>query len=349
MCLGLFWRKSSDMTRALTLCFGLIAGISFLSAQTDCEVFNVQALSAAYVELDVDTVLLQPDGSYEIELTNGNVVSMVLGCTNEGYFEYDAAANVDDGSCAVLIVPGCTDPSYTEYHAGANVDDGSCETYDPTCTAVAFGGHSYNVTYIGGQCWFAENLRTAQYANGNSIPGNYGPVSWSTSTSYGVQAVQGDDDANIADYGRLYNSHAMLDERNVCPTGWKVPSDEEWDALLSNVGENPGLKLKSSLFWNGTSSGTNEFDFDARPGGYRFSSGSYYGTGGLGDYWSTTTWRQFNSSNEVSSNSIGTVYAEHGFSIRCLKDGDIQGCTDPAYIEFNPAANADDGSCLTQE
>ena len=42
------------------------------------------------------------------------------------YLEYNAEANVDDGSCAELVVFGCTDPTACNYSGGYNTDDGSC-------------------------------------------------------------------------------------------------------------------------------------------------------------------------------------------------------------------------------
>ena len=53
-------------------------------------------------------------------------MELVFGCTDAGYLEYDAAANLDDGSCATVVVEGCTDSSADNPTDGANVDDGSC-------------------------------------------------------------------------------------------------------------------------------------------------------------------------------------------------------------------------------
>jgi len=54
--------------------------------------------------------------------------ALAFGCTDAAYLEYDASANTDNGSCAILIVEGCTGAAYTEYNALANIDDGSCTT-----------------------------------------------------------------------------------------------------------------------------------------------------------------------------------------------------------------------------
>ena len=78
----------------------LVLPVAHLFAQEDCDVFNIQDLSAAYLNFSVDSIILQPDGSHEVHLSNGTTYTMVLGCMDPAYVEYDAAANTDDGSCA---------------------------------------------------------------------------------------------------------------------------------------------------------------------------------------------------------------------------------------------------------
>ena len=91
--------------------------------------------------------------------SGGIETDIVPGCTDDGYLEYNAQANQDDGSCTTVKVDGCTDDGYIEYNAAANFDDGSCATVivngctnsaafnynaaanvdDGSCTAVASG------------------------------------------------------------------------------------------------------------------------------------------------------------------------------------------------------------------
>ena len=78
-----------------------------LSAQEDCELFNLQELAAENLALHdsianfaVDTIILQPDGSFEVQLSNGTTFTQVLGCTDPADVNYNAAANTDDCSCA---------------------------------------------------------------------------------------------------------------------------------------------------------------------------------------------------------------------------------------------------------
>ena len=83
------------------------------------------------------------DSSFEIPCTtdcytgNGAVVGnncccepCILGCTQpQGSINYNPEATCDDGSC-VPFAFGCTDPNATNYDASANMDDGTCKTDD---------------------------------------------------------------------------------------------------------------------------------------------------------------------------------------------------------------------------
>ena len=124
-----------------------------LSAQEDCDLFNIQELSAAYLNFSVDSTILQSDGSYEVYLSNGTTYTQVQGCTNPAYTEYNASANTDDGSCATSVVEGCLDPAYVEYSASANTDDGSCATLIVNgCTSSAYTEYNASANTDDGSC-----------------------------------------------------------------------------------------------------------------------------------------------------------------------------------------------------
>ena len=79
--------------------------------------------------------------------------AVVNGCTDPAYIEYDALANTDDGSCATAVVNGCTDPAYTEYDALANTDDGSCATAVVNgCTDPAYTEYNAAANTDDGSC-----------------------------------------------------------------------------------------------------------------------------------------------------------------------------------------------------
>jgi uncharacterized protein (TIGR02145 family) len=101
----------------------------------------------------------------------------------------------------------------------------------------------------------------------------------------GAQAVYGEKESNLLQYGRLYNGYAVDDPRGLCPSGWHVPSDAEWTALTDALGGGKvaGKKMKSTA-WDGT----NSSGFSALPGGARDGSlGYFYDDGYYGYWWSS--------------------------------------------------------------
>lgn len=97
------------------------------------------------------------------------------------------------------------------------------------------------------------------------------------------------DNANDFPYGKLYNWYAATDSRNVCPSGWRVPSDVDWDILNTSIGDEGGNKLKTignqyrDLQNNGA---TNSTGFSGLPGGFR-GANSVTPVGSLGLWWTS--------------------------------------------------------------
>ena len=311
------------------------------------------------VEGCTDSGYTEYDPSANVD--DGSCATLVVeGCTDSDYTEYDPSANVDDGSCATLVVEGCTDANYTEYDASANTDDGSCATL-LGCTnsdMASMDGYNYGLTTIGDQCWFAENLRTTLYADGTAIPELTDHTEWAA-TSTGARCDYDNVPLNVANYGRLYNWHAATDASGLCPSGWHVPTDGEWTGLEDYITSQgfdgtEGTALKSTSGWS-AGNGTDDFGFAALPGGRRNNGdfNSFTGIGSIGRWWSSSpdgsdAWSR--NMNQNPGISRGSTDPGKGFSIRCLRNADhieSQGCTDPAYLEFDASANVDDNSCAT--
>ena len=164
------------------------------------------------------------------------------------------------------------------------------------------------------QTWMAENLNyNARYS-----------VCYSNNAS------------NCDTYGRLYNwatamngaassSAAPSGVQGVCPTGWHLPSDAEWDALNIAVGgtSTAGRKLKATSGWS--SGGTDEFGFSALPGGYGRSDGNFINVGRRGFWWSATekrasrAWGRY---MDYYSEGVNRYNYAKGFlfSVRCVQD-----------------------------
>jgi uncharacterized protein (TIGR02145 family) len=200
----------------------------------------------------------------------------------------------------------------------------------------------YSLVEIGGQCWFAENLATDKYANGDNIPTGLTNTQWQNTTA-GAYAVYNDDIANDAIYGKLYNWYTTVDSRGVCPTGWHVPSDCEWmflegalglstseQQIFGYRGSAEGGMLKKMSGWSSPNVGASDlFGFGVIGAGVRWDEGGgvYGGVGEQAMFWSTTLFDDNYAWNRKLSNQLSKIYRYHvsyglrsGISIRCIKD-----------------------------
>jgi uncharacterized protein (TIGR02145 family) len=95
---------------------------------------------------------------------------------------------------------------------------------------------NYPIVKIGTQWWIAENLKTTKYRDGAAIPNVTDNTTWDDLTS-GAYCWNRNDTGNKAIYGALYNWYAV-NTGKLCPTGWHVPSDAEWDVLYNYLTNN---------------------------------------------------------------------------------------------------------------
>ena len=197
-------------------------------------------------------------------------------------------------------------------------------------------GNTYKTVTIGSQTWMAENLRTTKYRNGDDITEITDSMEWENISSGAFCNYQNTNDIGaIATYGRLYNWKAVTDDRKIAPSGWHVPTFNEWMILaIYLVDSVAGIKLKESgsIHWKQfyLFGGTNETGFTALPGGYRIHLGHQYTfiqMGKEGGWWTVTE-----DSTDIDNAyhiSVGYNYPgfggcncpkNEGFSVRCVKD-----------------------------
>jgi uncharacterized protein (TIGR02145 family) len=193
-------------------------------------------------------------------------------------------------------------------------------------------GNSYNAVKIGNQIWMKENLRTTKYCNGDPIELVTDSVAW---PNYGTGAFCNyRNDENIAiTYGRMYNYYAVADQRKLCPTGWHVPTDSEWEQLCQFLGGNmiAGGKMKEAgtAHWLSPNEGaTNESGFTALPAGRQYHESFCF----LGEYtnlWSSTEFITDEDTDVVWCRYMSfsleqlcrfTYKKYYGLSVRCVKD-----------------------------
>ncbi len=192
-------------------------------------------------------------------------------------------------------------------------------------------GNDYpSIMLSNGQEWMAENLRTTTYANGDPIPTFPNPDLWSIQTSGAWVLYNNDEQYEGHPYGLLYNWYTAVDERNVCPSGWHVPDEQEWNALASLLGGSfiAGGKMKSTglEFWDSPNlDASNLSGFNGLPAGARLFNGTFGLEGIVGCWWSTaendanTAWPR---AVDFEDGVLGRVSdpKPDGYSIRCLKD-----------------------------
>jgi len=162
-------------------------------------------------------------------------------------------------------------------------------------------GKKYKTIKIGAQIWMAENL-------------NY--------ETEGGECYQGQ--ALCDKYGRLYNWNTAL---KVCPKGWHLPSDAEWETLVDFAGGKKfaGKKLKAGNGWANNGNGVDAVGFSALPGGLGGPDGIFGNVGKYGGWWSAT---EDNASN-AWDRDMNYIYADVFrisrdkstlYSVRCIQD-----------------------------
>ena len=156
---------------------------------------------------------------------------------------------------------------------------------------------SYPTVILNGKRWMAKNL------NFNA----------SGSMCYG------DSQPNCEIYGRLYTWDVA---NTACPSGWHLPTDEEWENLIEFAGGYifAGRVLKSSD-WDGS----DDFNFSALPGGCRIVA-TFVSIGFDGLWWTSSEFRDSPIFYGVKSSRHSMVsnadeFAEYSLSVRCV-DGE---------------------------
>jgi uncharacterized protein (TIGR02145 family) len=196
---------------------------------------------------------------------------------------------------------------------------------------VDIDGNTYNIVEIGSQVWMIDNLKTSRYRNGDSIPIIIDNLVWGNLTTGARCWYDNDSLTYEVPYGNLYNSFAIKDLRGICPSGWHVPSQEDWDELIYFLGgkDIAGSKMRASdmLYWRHSplSSTDNESGFSALPGGNRDYDGSFNGIRYLAFFWcdlannNNLAWNRYMAYN-YSYFSTNCNSKAFGFSVRCLRD-----------------------------
>jgi len=206
---------------------------------------------------------------------------------------------------------------------------------------VVYGGETYETVVIGKQKWLKRNL-------------NYIPVD--TSAAMNFKCYEDNND-NCDKYGLLYDwatamaLPAICNEkdcalminkkhRGICPSGWHIPTNADWDWLLRYTDSTSGTDspyksaiagkyLKAKDGWGDyegkSGNGEDTYGFSALPGGTSYPGGNFYSLGNYGYWWSAYEIDKDNASRRnMSYDSDNIGYYSYGknllLSVRCLKD-----------------------------
>lgn len=193
------------------------------------------------------------------------------------------------------------------------------------------------------QVWLLKNLDVDRFNNGDEIYEARTEEEWEKAFKNKQPAwcyYENKHENNFI-YGKLYNYYAVTDIRGIAPSGYRVPTINDWDILINNLGgkNTAGEFLKSEMFWNlnkisrpsSVSYGENKLQlqkvisvFDAVPGGIRKEYGTFTSIGKDGHWWSIP-----NENNNITkyvslgyyNNSVfyNDINFGYGLSVRCIK------------------------------
>ena len=168
-------------------------------------------------------------------------------------------------------------------------------------------GRTYRKIKVGGdKAWMAENL---------NYPTQEG--SWCYENG----------ESNCDRYGRLYDWKTA---NAVCPDGWRLPSNREWETLVAAAGGQSAAaaKLKAKTGWNDGGGGTNDYGFAALPGGRRLNENGVFfeNLSTDGHWWTATSGGTNFAYTRNMSHRLNNVYVNfydnknNGLSVRCVQE-----------------------------
>jgi uncharacterized protein (TIGR02145 family) len=365
----------------LSVCVVIVSCSSILGQSDDCNTndccgdgtywseADARCIVAFYGDMDVDGYIGTTDllDFLSVFGTNGDDIGIELlyGCMDEFACNYNQSATI--GSSNSCLYP----EDYGWCNCNGDVDDacGNCGGDGSTCFQncgddAYFDGYNYATVQLGNDCWFAENCRYIPYYGSDDVsltsttdPHYY--ILGETNGSVWAPSLGDTPPQNYSDYGVLYN-FAAISNSAVCPNGWHVSSESNWEELEMWLGMSPqeyldadwrgsdeGEKLKDASWGNGT---VTPVGFNGKPGGALAPLGggmSFYGGGHWwvinGDVTATGQTRRHLNSGHTEIYKVN-YYSYAGLSARCVKTK--LGCVDSGACNYDNNAQVDDGSCL---
>jgi uncharacterized protein (TIGR02145 family) len=211
-----------------------------------------------------------------------------------------------------------------------------------TFAVIDADGNGYYSVALGTQTWMTENLRTTKFNNGDPIGTTTSDITNETTPIY--QWNYDKDPGLTTMYGRYYTWYAAIDDRKICPTGWHLPTPNEFSSMevyLDTHGYDfegntsyVAKSLASTSGWREYSTpGTPGFDqntnnssgFTATPGGYRIFDYTFGSETMMSAFWTSFS----KDDQDAFFQNIGNNYVnlflsyankKNGIPVRCVKD-----------------------------
>lgn len=152
-------------------------------------------------------------------------------------------------------------------------------------------GNIYGTVKIGNQVWMNENLRVGKFNDGSEIKRS-GQI-WGEYANFPNHAFYNNNEYEYGvKFGAIYNEKVVHTNKNVCPSGWKIPSAADWDELINYLGGNTiaGEKMKAiTKYWNSSYNfATDESGFRGMPGGNASYNANYVSINNVASWWSSS-------------------------------------------------------------
>jgi uncharacterized protein (TIGR02145 family) len=231
-------------------------GLFLLSQKINAVPYALNSLrTKAHLSQNQDTLYINDQA---IVFPNGQILNPTIsGCTDPSACNFNNLANTENNSCLYsgntcddnnpsttndIINEGCgcmgIQGSGTGNYLIPGLDYCATEYISVAgCggqTQLNYQGFTYDLVELAGQCWFADNLRANTLNDGTPIPTVASNLSWFTSKT-AAKCYVVNSTANFNNLGYLYGKYAVNSQK-VCPSGWHVPTECDWDFLEYHFG-----------------------------------------------------------------------------------------------------------------
>ena len=250
------------------------------------------------------------------------LVTAILVACGDDDSDFATRPSGNSSSSIKNVTPQSSD-SETSVSSSSSVENQRESCDDENCLMDDRDGQTYKTVKIGDQVWMAENLNfkvdsSFCFKHSESLCDKYGRFyRWAAAV---------DKPESECGYG---NTCSLTSEiiQGVCPSGWHLPNNTEWETLFATVGggDTGGKALKSTTDWI-WSTGTDEFGFSALPAGDRYADGTFFDNEGADAFFWSASERNGYSAYTMCLNfefdfvGLASYGKSYGYSVRCVKD-----------------------------